>query len=134
MLPTSLYKELDRLSDPVRWNFHAERSDRHIKTDIIETEESYELVLALPGLKEHEIEISVERTELIIAVNPEQVEDDKVKYIKRELNPVATKKTFKLPDYIDRNSIGADLKDGLLKVTLRKGEDFQPKKIKVAAK
>ena len=130
MLSTSFYKELDRLSAAPLWNQLLDQSETSLPTDIYETEGSYVLRIAVPGVKRERIDIDLQRENLTVSVSEEKLESEP-KYIRREIARAQAKKVFRVPDYIDRSGVSADLTDGILTIELRKGEAFKAKKIAI---
>jgi HSP20 family molecular chaperone IbpA len=101
-------------------------------TDIFETEQALTVVMEMPGVDKANVEISVEDSMLNI--------DGRIDFSKYEgLHPLYTeynvghyRRSFRLPSKIDRGSIGAEMKDGVLTVTLPKAEEAKPRRISVS--
>ncbi len=91
--------------------------------DVIESEKSYELHFAVPGFDKKSFNIDVE--ENILAISGERKFEEKKE--EKEFTSIQTqygsfRRTFSLPDIVDRTKIGAEYVDGILKVTLPKDE------------
>lgn len=89
--------------------------------DIYETDEEFVVKAELPEVRQEDLEIKVEDNVLIIKGERKfQKELNKNNFHRVERNYGYFKRSFRLPVSIDQEKIGADLKDGLLKIILRK--------------
>lgn len=98
---------------------------------ISEDKDSVTIEAALPGLKENEIEISIEKGILFIKGDRNQVEDDKDKKFYRR---VAHSFSYRvpLPTQIDEYKEPiASYSDGLLRVKFPKSKQAESKKIAI---
>jgi HSP20 family protein len=100
--------------------------------DIYETRDALTVILEMPGVEKNNVDVRVEDGVLNV-----QGRLDLSKY--QGLQPLYTEYTvghysrsFQLSSKIDQNSIGAELKDGVLTLTLPKVEDAKPRKIEVS--
>ncbi len=104
-------------------------------TNILESNENFKLQMAVPGVKKEDIKIDLEKNILNISSEKstnEQSEED-VKFTRKEFVYGTFYRSFTLPDTIDSDKIGAEVKDGILTVTLPKKEETKvSKQIKVA--
>ena len=103
-------------------------------TNIIETNDGFELQMAIPGVQKKDVKISLEKNVLVISSEKEAEKDaEGVKFTRREFVYGTFNRSFTLPDTIDTENIGADFKNGLLKVTLPKKKEIKiSKEIKIA--
>lgn len=92
--------------------------------NIAETENEFEVELAVPGLKKEDFKINLEKNVLIISAEKkaEEVNENK-KYSKREYSYSSFTRSFTLPQSADQNKIEADYTDGILKLTIVKKEE-----------
>jgi len=97
--------------------------------NVIETDQQFELSLAVPGLTKKDIKIDLENDKLIISAEKEDATE--VKFKLREFNYGTFKRKFSLPKSIDQEKISATVKDGILKVILSKKEEQKPKTISI---
>ena len=104
-----------------------------IKVDVKETDTAYEIHADLPGISKENVELKYENDYLTIAVRQEENKEDKNedKYIRKERRSSYTSRSFYATD-IDRDNIAAELKDGILKVTLPKKEPAKETKTTIA--
>lgn len=84
--------------------------------DLDETENGYSLVLELPGFKQQDLDVGVEK----------QVLSVKAKRGEREYSTAVT-----LPSDVDVEKIDAKLEDGLLIITLERNALSKPRKVTV---
>lgn len=98
--------------------------------NIRETENNYELELAVPGFKKDDFKITTENGFLTIAaeVNNEHNEETE-NYTRKEFSYASFSRTFTLPDNVIEDHISAKYHDGLLTVDLKKsGKSLTAKK------
>ncbi|GAB2980551.1 Hsp20/alpha crystallin family protein [Mucilaginibacter puniceus] len=92
--------------------------------NIAETENEFEVELAVPGLKKEDFKINLEKNVLTVSAEKkdEEVNENK-KYSKREYSYSSFTRSFTLPQSADQNKIEADYTDGILKLTIAKKEE-----------
>ena len=98
--------------------------------DVKETKGAYVLRADLPGVKEEDVDVSVNGSLLTVAGKREderREEEDQYYSVERSYGTFA--RSFSLPDGIDSGSITADLKSGVLTVQIPKRPEAQPRKI-----
>lgn len=87
----------------------------------------------LPGVQNEHVEVSVAGGEMSLKVERPEVEQADVTYHRRE-RPVGTfTRVLRLPFEVDAERVQADLKDGVLTITLPKSAAAKPRKIVVKA-
>jgi HSP20 family protein len=104
-------------------------------TNILEKDDSFELHMAVPGVKKEDVKIDLEKNVLSISSEKkaEKTEEVEGKYSRREFLYGTFCRSFTLPETINVDKIKADLKDGILKVILPKKEETRiTKEIKIA--
>lgn len=104
-------------------------------TNILETDKDFRLQMAVPGVDKKDIKIDLEKNILNISSEKaaEEKENDDVKYTRREFLYGTFHRSFTLPETIDTDKIGAEVKDGILTVTLpKKAETRVSKEIKIS--
>ena len=97
--------------------------------NIRETDNSYEMQLAAPGLKKEDFKINIDQNVLHISYehkeeNKEQ--QDSNKWLRSEFKQKSFKRSFTLNEKIDTGKISAKYTDGLLHVTIAKKEVSAP--------
>ena len=100
--------------------------------DIYETEDDFEITLALPGMRKEDIEINLEGTTLTISGERELQEDENKKYHRIESRFGSFKRTLPLPNAIDEENINATYENGVLTITVPKLEKEGGKQIEVS--
>lgn len=94
--------------------------------NISEDDKSYCVDIFAPGFKKEDIKINVEDDMLTISAdvkNETNDEDAKRQYSRREYSHSSFTRTFKLPENAKDDTISADFKDGVLKLTIPKTEE-----------
>lgn len=103
--------------------------------DVVEDADKIELAVDLPGVKQAELDIQVEKDVLTLRGARNLVRDaksDKENFRRYERVSGGFVRSFSLPKTVDVEKIGASLKDGVLTLTLPKKPEAQPKQIKVS--
>ncbi len=106
--------------------------------NVIETEESFELEVAAPGLDKDDFKVVVEKDHLTISAEKETEENEEnaeQTYKRREYNYQKFTRRFRLPKSVDKDSPKAAYLDGILKVTLEKTPEAKnngPKTIEIS--
>lgn len=111
-----------------------EREELFAEFDISETDEHYVLKADIPGIEAKELDISI--TDHVLTVKgkkKEELEEKKECYHHTERRFGSFSRSFALPEDIKAEEIDATYKDGVLRLTIPKGELLKPKKIAVKA-
>ena len=97
-----------------------------------ETEDAFELTAEVPGLKPDEIDITL-TGDLLVLKGEKKQETEKTEgdYHLVERSFGSFQRSFRLPGEVDRESLKATHKDGVLQVVLPKIEKSGPTKIEV---
>ena len=93
--------------------------------NILETEESFQIELAAPGLKKEDFKVNIHENTLTIST--EKTIETTGKYNRREFNFSTFKRSFTLPKTVDSEQIVATYTDGVLGLALPKKEEAKPK-------
>ena len=104
---------------------YGKNAKRMMKTDIRETDGSYELDVDLPGFKKDEIQASLENGYLTISAAKGLDKDEKDKegkYIRQERYAGAMSRSFYVGDEVTQEDIKAKYEDGILKLSIPKKE------------
>ena len=103
--------------------------------DIVEKRDAYVVVAELPGVSQNDLELSFEQNVLTIrgqknpSLDPSQEGELRVYTAERVAGNF--ERAIRLPEFVDSEKIGADLRDGLLTVTIPKATAAQPRKIEI---
>jgi len=100
------------------------------RTSIHETQTEFLLELEMPGVKKEDLSVHVENNELVV-VGDRQAHQLPGEVIHREIRPFQYRRTFELDPGINASGIQARLEHGVVKLTLPKAEEVQPRKIEV---
>lgn len=102
--------------------------------DVYEDEKKIVLTADLPGVEDKDLAISVEKNVLTVKGErrAESPVEGKEGYRRLERVQGAFTRAFTLPQTVDAEHIAADLKAGVLTLTLPKKAEAQPRQIKVS--
>ena len=113
---------LQKKKDPL----YGKNVSRLMKTDVRETEKTYELDIDLPGFKKDEIQLELKDGYLTVSAEKgldKDEEDKKGKYIRKERYAGALSRTFYLGEEIREEEIKAKFENGILSVSIPKEEE-----------
>ena len=91
------------------------------------------LEMEIPGVKNEQIDISVVGMELTIKVQRPDVTEEGVTYHRRERPVGDFTRVLRLPCEVNPDKVVAELRNGVLTLTLPKAEVAKPRKISVAS-
>ena len=112
-------KEFNRMMRPL----YGKHAQNMMKTDVRETDNSYELDIDLPGFKKDEIKVELDNGYLSISAAKGLDKDEEKKdgkYIRRERYAGAMNRTFYVGDNLTQQDIQAKFEDGILKISVPK--------------
>lgn len=99
--------------------------------NIKETEESYKIEVAVPGLNKEDFRVNLENNMLTIEGSKESNHEEKnEKYTRKEFDYNAFKRSFTLPNSADTEKIDANYTNGILYLTIHKKEEAKKKPAK----
>ena len=99
--------------------------------DIYETQDALTVILEMPGVEKNNVDVRVEEGMLKIEGRLELSKYQGLQPLYTEYNVGHYARHFSLSNKIDQSKIGAELKDGVLSLTLPKAEEAKPRTIKV---
>ena len=139
MLPSIFGENLfdDMFTDPFEWMSAWDRRNplygKHgknlMKTDIRETDNTYELDIDLPGFKKEEVQAQIENGYLTISASKgldKDEQDKKGNYIRRERYAGQCSRSFYIGEDVEDKDVSAKFEDGILKISVPKNV---PKKL-----
>jgi HSP20 family molecular chaperone IbpA len=103
------------------------------RVDIFETAEAVVLVADLPGVDESSVEVTVDKRVLTIAGKVEPLSPAGYRLTYQEYRAADFHTQFRLSDAIDSDAIVATVKDGVLRIELRKADTARSRRIEVIA-
>lgn len=128
MLMPNIFREnlLDEFwGRPYRAYGYDSGANEMMKTDVKETEQGYEMMMNLPGIKKEDVKAELKDGYLTISAvsNSENDEKDKDgKYIRRERYYGSCSRSFFVGEEVKQEDIKAKFEDGTLKLSIPKKE------------
>jgi len=110
------------------------RNDSFVpNVDISESDKTFEVSVALPGMSKEDINVDLDNGRLTISGERKfDSEENGKNYHRVESGYGAFSRSFQLPDSIDENSVAAKYENGVLNITINKSEEKVKKQIKIA--
>jgi HSP20 family molecular chaperone IbpA len=102
-------------------------------TDIVETPKAFLLYSELPGVAERDIDLTLDKNTLLIKGKFSPVDTKEKNPLFQEYLTGDYERAFSISNEINRDEISASLVNGVLKITLPKAKEVQPRKINVKA-
>ena len=100
--------------------------------EVKETKDAFIFKADLPGVQQEHLDISLTGDRLVVSGRREsEKREENERYFAYERSFGTFSRAFTLPEGVDADHIAADLKDGVLHLTLPKKPEVQPKRIKV---
>ena len=88
----------------------------------IENNDSFEIDLAVPGMKKDDFKIElIDKVLIISSENSNSIENDNMRL--NEFNYSSFQRSFRIPESVDLDKIKANYKNGILKIKLPKKKD-----------
>jgi HSP20 family protein len=137
---TSMRNAMDRLFDQGFGRFPALRNGEEfgpntLGLDVYETDGSYVVKAAVPGVEPDQLDISVKDDVLTIKGSFEQKDEaQEENYLRRELRSGSFERTLRLPPTVDAEHADAEFERGMLKLTLPKKDEAKAHAIKITPK
>ena len=107
----------------IRNPLYGKNAKNLMKTDVRETDDTYELDVDLPGFKKDEVQLDLKDGYLTISAAKgldKDQEDKKGKYIRQERYAGACSRSFYVGQGIEPRDVSAKFEDGILRVSLPK--------------
>ncbi len=119
-------KEFSKALAPTEHALYGKHAKNMMKTDVRETDDSYEVDIDLPGFKKDEVKVQLSDGYLTIeaAKGLDKDEKDKKsgKYIRRERYAGSMSRTFYVGEEVAQEDIHAKYENGILKLSIPKKE------------
>lgn len=145
--PYDLWTDMDQLFDQFRTNFNDlfRRPDsaflstfNELRTpmmDVADLGDKYEMKIEMPGIPKEKINIDVSPTSIEISAKHDTAEEEKNKnWLRRERSSTSFYRSVEFPDEIKTDTVEAELKDGVLNLSLPKREpkpEYKSTKVKI---
>ena len=101
--------------------------------DIFETDNEITVLADIPGVKSDDLDIDLRDNILSLGGTVESLETKEEQKVLTEFEIGKYWRQFTISNIIDQSKIDAELKDGVLRLTLPKAEKALPRKIQVKA-
>lgn len=96
--------------------------------NIKESEKTYTLELAVPGMDKKDLKIDINEDVIVISSESKtENEEEKDGYKRKEFSYSSFCRSFYIPENVNKEKIGASYKDGILTVELPKQEEEKSK-------
>ena len=119
-------KEFEKDFAPVTKQLYGKHAKNLMKTDVRETDSSYEVDIDLPGFKKDEVNISLNNGYLTISaakgLDKEQKDKKSGRYIRHERYAGSMSRSFYVGDEVSKNDIHARFESGILTLDIPKKE------------
>ena len=99
--------------------------------DIYETQDALKVILEMPGVEKGNVDVHVEDGVLNVEGRLDLTKYQGLQALYTEYNIGHYARSFRLSNKIDQEKIGAELKGGVLSLTLPKVEEAKPRTIQV---
>ena len=99
--------------------------------DVVEDGQGITLYADLPGVPKENLNIRVDGDQLVVEAEAALQMPDELQANHAEVTLTRYRRTFTLSKELDADKVGAELKNGVLKLRIPKAEHAQPRKISV---
>jgi HSP20 family protein len=120
--------------DPLRgeWGGFGQSVEFVPRFDVKETKDAYVISADLPGVKDEDLNVSLNGNLLTISgTREEEHQEAGESYYAMERSHGSFARSFTMPDGVDGDSVTADLKQGVLTLRIPKKPEAQPKRIAI---
>ena len=114
----------DRAMKNTERKLYGHRAKNEMKTDVKENDDSYDIIMDLPGFKKEEVKISLEDGYLSITANKGLEETDKKsgRFIRQERYYGSMSRCFYVGKEVEHKDIKAGFENGVLTISVPKLE------------
>jgi HSP20 family protein len=129
---TALRRDMDRLFEQFLGREPFQSGGAEPAIEVADTKDAVVVKAQVPGVSKENIQVSVTENTLMLKgeVKQEETKDDK-NYHRREFHYGAFTRTIALPTTVQADKATAQLKDGVLEVTIPKREETKAKDIPI---
>ena len=128
----SMQREMDQVFENFIGNGHSHSGTWFAPASLWEEEGRWCVEVDLPGVRQDDLDITLEKNALRVAAQRHSPQEDR-KFWHQERSYGRIERLITLPETVDPEGISAELKDGVLHLTLAKKPESQPRKIAVKA-
>lgn len=116
-------------------NNYAEFNSTLPSVNVKETEDYFNVEMAVPGMVKEDFKVELNNSYLTISAEKKsETENKEVKkehYTRREFSYCNFSRTFSLPDVVENDKIEAKYENGILSVSIPKREEAKPKPVRL---
>ena len=127
----SIFNRMDSVIDGF-FNNNGYVHIRRPKYNVIENEKDYSVLMEIPGIDKKDISVECDNDVLTISNNKEYGKDSDAHFNRFE--SLEINKSFYLPEDVDTKKIDAQLKNGILEITIPRKTPIKTKVKKIAIK
>jgi len=132
--PLGLISDIDRVFNQLTTGFSVQNY-RGFAVDIAENDDAYQIEAELPGFEAADVDLRVEKNLLHIegkvSESSQEESGDESRWHVRERRLNGFQRTFVLPDDVNKDAVEANMKNGILLVTLKKNPEAKVLTVKV---
>ena len=99
--------------------------------DVFENESSITLLADLPGVPREQLQVRVDGENLVLEATAATAGPDDMQLVHGEAQIPTYRRQFTLSRELDASRIEANLRDGVLRLTIPKAEEARPRRIQV---
>jgi HSP20 family protein len=127
-----LEKDIDSLFDSFLTRKPSPMVGRYPALDVVEYDNHSIIVAELPGVDKDQVKISLNKGVLTISGERKPTElPEQSKWLRNETEHGQFVRSVTLPHPVKAEDITADMKNGLLRITLPKAEEARPREISI---
>lgn len=124
------FADFDKLFREMPGGSFRARSSASLAMDVAESPEAFIIMVNVPGVTKEQLSLEIEGGKVTISIDQaEEPAREGWKYHFRGRAPVSLKRSLELPSIV--SDVDAELKDGVLKMTLKKTEADKARKIEI---
>ncbi len=137
--PSRLWDPFEMMREMMRWDPFRELGATGARGgvfvpafDVKETKDGYTFKADLPGINEKDLDISLTGNRLTVSgKREEEKKEEEERFFAYERSYGSFSRTFTLPDGVDPESVQAELKDGVLTLSIAKKPEVKARKIEL---
>jgi HSP20 family protein len=135
----ALRKQIDSMFDEFDGNFFDREDAFKLRSNLSETDDEIRVTAELPGLTDKDVDVSVSGDQITIKGEKKSEKEEKSEEKGREFHRVermsgSFHRSMRLPFEIDADKVNADVKNGVLTVTIPKPAEVVAKTKKIEVK
>lgn len=110
-----------------------QQQPRHVvpPVDVFENDSSITLLADLPGVAKDQLQVRVDGETLVLEATATTAGPEQLELVYSEAQCPAYRRQFTLSRELDASRIEAQLRDGVLRLTIPKAEEARPRRIQV---